>query len=255
MCPGRCAPTMPGSLSPPKRGCVPAATSRECSTGPPGWQACFPDGVSKRTVAWGWRLTKMPQPGAGPWTILTHRAMPGVRTLVPGPWPVGPVASAVAGWSGRTAPSRPSMLVRRCPRRAAPAEKPSAVWACVMVALVRATHHLPLRSAVAAAEAVAVRQRRPGVHRTRKASKAGFRTLNRGRAQRALPGAGCLRPSVAGPETGQVLGGLAVALLESQVESLVPAADDALPGVAAGTGRGAVPLLNQVGVLRATEGV
>ena len=123
MCPGRCAPTMPGSLSPPKRGCVSAATSRECSTGPPGWRACFPDGVSKRTVAWGWRLTKMPQPGAGPWTILTHRAMPGVRTLVPGPWPVGPVASAVAGWSGRTAPSRPSMLVRRCPRRAAPAGK------------------------------------------------------------------------------------------------------------------------------------
>ena len=116
-------------------------------------------------------------------------------------------------------------------------------------------HHLPLRSAVAAAEAVAVRQRRPGVHRTRKVSKAGSRTLNRGRAQRAPPGADCRRPSVAGPETGQVLGGLAVALLESQVESLVPAAGDALPGVAAGTGRGAVPLLNQVGVLRATEGV
>ena len=34
-------------------------------------------------------------------------------------------------------------------------------------------HHLPPRSAVA------VRQRRPGVYRTRKASKAGFRTLNR----------------------------------------------------------------------------
>ena len=117
MCPGRCAPTMPGSLSPPKRGCVPAATNRECSTGPPGWRACFPDGVSKRTVAWGWRLTEMPQPGAGPWTVLTHRAMPGVRTLVPGPWPVGPVASAVAGWSGRTAPSRPSMPVRSCRRR------------------------------------------------------------------------------------------------------------------------------------------
>ena len=109
--------TMPGSLSPPKRGCVPAATSRECSTGPPGWRACFPDGVSKRTVAWGWRLTEMPQPGAGPWTVLTHRAMPGVRTLVPGPWPVGPVASAIAGWLGRTAPSRPSMPVRSCRRR------------------------------------------------------------------------------------------------------------------------------------------
>ena len=220
MCPGWCAPTMPGSLSPPKRGCVPVATSRECSTGPPGWRACFPDGVSKRTVAWGWRLTKMPQPGAGPWTVLTHRAMPGVRTLVPGPWPVGPVASAVAGWSGRTAPSRPSTPVCGCRRRSG------------------------CRAAAP-----------PGVHRTRKASKAGSRTLNRRRAQRALPGAGCLRPSVAGPETGQVLGGLAVALLESQVESLVPAADDAFPGVAAGTGRGAVSLLNQVGVLRATEGV
>ena len=63
----------------------------------PGWRACFPDGVSKRTVAWGWRLTKMPQPGAGPWTVLTHRAMPGVRTLVPGPWPLARGACCLRG--------------------------------------------------------------------------------------------------------------------------------------------------------------
>ena len=116
-------------------------------------------------------------------------------------------------------------------------------------------HHLPPRSEVAAAEAVAVRQRRPVFTGPGRRRRPGPGRSTARRAQRALPGADCRRPSVAGPETGQVLGGLAVALLESQVESLVPAADDAFPGVAAGTGRGAVPLLNLVGVLRATEGV
>ena len=49
--------------------------------------------------------------------------------------------------------------------------------------------------------------------------------------------------------------GLAATVLEPGVADPVPAADGAVSGVAAGAGRGPVPLLNLTGVLLATEGI